>query len=278
LAIADQPIGNPDHVSGYSVWPNRVFPMPLPVFLRHLPSQFRLVDYVRLAMTEIVRRVLDRHAQLSYSMAGEDLLLQRILGGEPGFYVDVGCNFPDKYSNTFALYKRGWRGVCIDAVPDFVAAHRRLRPRDQQVHAAISNQPGEVSFTWFRDDDQIASLDPERSARNSAARREGVAIRVAARALTDVLVEHAVPAEFDLLSVDVEGHDYQVFQSLDFARFRPRLVVVELLGAGRELGELMQQPVARLLIDAGYQWVGYAYQNGYFADTRSAKFSSMHFG
>jgi hypothetical protein len=31
-----------------------------------------------------------------------------------GFFVDVGCFHPLFYSNTWKLYKKGWRGVNID--------------------------------------------------------------------------------------------------------------------------------------------------------------------
>ena len=31
-----------------------------------------------------------------------------------GIYIDVGCNHPIKFNNTYLLYKRGWSGINID--------------------------------------------------------------------------------------------------------------------------------------------------------------------
>ena len=48
-------------------------------------------------------------------MDNEDLnILNFFKNKRDGFYVDVGCFHPKKHSNTYFLYKRGWRGVNID--------------------------------------------------------------------------------------------------------------------------------------------------------------------
>ena len=64
----------------------------------------------------------------SYSSFGEDRLILKFLAKRPaGFYVDVGAHEPRDYSNTYALYRRGWRGLAIDPDPDSIAAFRRDR-------------------------------------------------------------------------------------------------------------------------------------------------------
>ena len=42
-----------------------------------------------------------------------------------------------------------------------------------------------------------------------------------------VLARHHVPAEIDLLTVDMDGQDYWVISAFDFARIRPRVIAVE---------------------------------------------------
>jgi len=42
-----------------------------------------------------------------------------------------------------------------------------------------------------------------------------------------VLASHNVPAELDLLAVDMDGQDFWVLSAFDFARIRPRVIVVE---------------------------------------------------
>jgi len=50
----------------------------------------------------------------TYSMYGEDLFIKEFFKKKQiGFYVDVGCYHPIDGSNTYLLYKKGWKGVNI---------------------------------------------------------------------------------------------------------------------------------------------------------------------
>jgi hypothetical protein len=52
-------------------------------------------------------------------------------------------------------------------------------------------------------------------------------IDVPVRTLDQILSEADAPQPIDLLSVDVEGHELDVLRGLDFARWRPRLILLE---------------------------------------------------
>ena len=47
------------------------------------------------------------------------------------------------------------------------------------------------------------------------------------RTLDEILTEARAPSPIDLLSVDVEGHELDVLRGFDFARWRPRLILLE---------------------------------------------------
>ncbi|MEO1511964.1 MAG: hypothetical protein AAFU70_07830, partial [Planctomycetota bacterium] len=85
-----------------------------------------------------------------FGQEGEDLIIARLLGDrEPGAFADIGAHHPIRYSNTFALYCRGWRGVNADATPGSAEAFRRLRPRDVTVEAAVSDRGGFLKIHLF---------------------------------------------------------------------------------------------------------------------------------
>ena len=69
---------------------------------------------------EVIRafELKQKFATLSYSQEGEDLILNRFLEDKTeGLYVDVGAHHPKRFSNTYLFYKKGWRGINIDAMP-----------------------------------------------------------------------------------------------------------------------------------------------------------------
>jgi len=225
--------------------------------------QFRLGTATRLSCSRIVQRLADRLAIPSYSQTGEDRIIAALLPVPTGFYVDVGSNDPVRYSNTFALYRRGWRGIVVDANPALIRRHRAVRPRDVAVHAVVSETSRSAVFTEF-DDPLVSSLDASHVETWSTQRRVVQRHAVTTEPLTAILDRHGAPPAFEVLSVDVEGHDREVVASLDLRRYRPRLIVVEMHAFSLE--RTAQHPVVAHLAGHGYDLVAYAVANGYFLE------------
>lgn len=81
----------------------------------------------------------------SYALQGEDLILKEIFHQvKNGFYVDVGAHHPFKFSNTYFFYKRGWRGINIDALPHSMNLFNQFRPRDINVECGVTFSGGGV--------------------------------------------------------------------------------------------------------------------------------------
>ena len=231
--------------------------------VKTLFRQFRLPFALRLLAADTMRKLWDPHAILSYAQTGEDRVIDFYVGyPATGFYVDVGCNDPVVGSNTFRLYRRGWRGLCLDANARCIARFPRVRPRDIAVAIAVSNTEGEVELVEFSDS-RVSSISSEFVAARVSARIVGRR-KVRAATLTTLCHQYGVPARFELLSVDCEGHDLNVLQSLDFSLYRPKVVVVEMHDFDPESG--VRHPVWDWLGKNGYRLRAYAARNGYFSD------------
>ena len=66
-------------------------------------------------------------------------------------------------------------------------------------------------------------------------------VEVEGRRLADVLAEHAIPHDFDVLSLDIEGLDVAVMNDLlASSPYRPMLVVIEgsFCGATKALSDI----------------------------------------
>ncbi len=163
---------------------------------------------------------------LSYSANFEDVILHRIFGGQAtGFYIDVGAAHPLMENDTKALYDRGWTGLNVEPNPALFAELQRGRPRDRNLNLALSDAPGELDYFEVVGTG-LSTLDPAEAGRCADAGREVVRHRVRTATLAAVLAE-APPATIDLLKVDVEGFEERVLAGNDWARFRPRIVLVE---------------------------------------------------
>src|SRR2546423_8590334 len=92
-----------------------------------------------------------KHANFSFSQFGEDLALLRYFEERRGFYVDIGAHHPVRFSNTYLLYQRGWSGINVDANADALDLFRSRRPRDVNLHAAVSDIVQEVEFSVYEE-------------------------------------------------------------------------------------------------------------------------------
>lgn len=187
-----------------------------------------------------------KYLRFSCSQFGEDLIVSSLLPGASGFYVDVGAYHPAQISNTYLLYRRGWRGVVIDANPDLAAPFRRRRPRDILVSAAVSDAPGDG---WF----EVREAGPSSSLRQDAGPgpAPGVerVVKVRVRTLASILNEH-LPARqaIDYLDVDCEGADLAVLRSNDWQRYRPKVISVE------DAAPRATSAICGLLTQRGYEF------------------------
>jgi FkbM family methyltransferase len=144
-------------------------------------------------------------------------------GRPPGFFVEVGANDPKKDSQSYHLEEAGWTGILVEPLPDLAAELRRQRKA--QVFEVACSSPDRAGQTMrLHVAGPFSSFDPNLAVTGMRADR---VIDVAVRTLDDVLGEGKAKTPIDLMSVDVEGHELEVLSGFDFARWKPRLVLLE---------------------------------------------------
>lgn len=142
-----------------------------------------------------------------YSQAGQDKWVWDILQGKrDGFFVDVGAYDGVESSNTYALELMGWRGICIEANVD--AFNSLIQKRGSvNVNIAVNNFDGFCTFSG----DRIGSNG----------------MLMPCSTLTTILDSHNCPVVIDYLSIDIEGKEFDVLSTFDFAKYAVKLITVE---------------------------------------------------
>jgi len=165
---------------------------------------------------------------MSFSYSGEDKLISLLLPCPTGFYVDVGAFHPIVGSNTYKLYLRGWHGITIEPCRDNARLFEQLRPWDRHLTVGIAAESSTLTYHRFPYA-ELNTFDPKSA--EAVARTEGVTEvateTVLCRPLSEVLDQYAPGQHVDLLSIDAEGLDLVVLQSLDWERQRPTAICVE---------------------------------------------------
>ena len=189
---------------------------------------------------------------VSYAQNAEDVVLWRALGHlQDGRYVDVGANHPRVDSITQAFYERGWRGITVEPMNDLADLHRRERPNDILVQAAVSDTDDETVILHSVPGSGLSSIMAEVSERN---RLHGYAvedIEVEARRLTGILEDHRDDLdEIHFMVIDVEGAEALALRGLDLQTWRPWVLVVEATRPNSTIPS--HEAWERHVTDAGY--------------------------
>ena len=165
-------------------------------------------------------------ANIGFSQFGEDVMCHYLFpGGFKGFYVEVGAFHPMSLSNTYALHRKGWRGLAIDANPDLAKDFKRFRPGDKFVHSAVGRETGNIEMALFDDGAFNCTVDQMDKVPEQV-RRTIRRLKVPINTLASLLAKENVRT-VDFLSIDCEGNDLNVLQSNDWSRWKPRVVCVE---------------------------------------------------
>ena len=171
--------------------------------------------------------------RVSYSQFAEDLMVSNILGYEKqnGYYVDVGCNHPINYSNTYLFYQRGYRGICIDPNAFYTNHWKKYRPKDSFGVYGIGTKNEELNYIKYKDYPECNRIvtGKELNLLDTQGKHPSYSkSTIKVKKLVDVLLSYKwFPQRFDYLNVDCEHLDLDVIKSNDFTRFRPTVISVE---------------------------------------------------
>lgn len=152
-------------------------------------------------------------------------------------YVDIAANEPVRISNTYFFDKcLNWRGLCVEANPQYLDLLTRTRSCGI-MPLCVSNKMENVSFVL---DSGLSGVYETNKNRRSKAVRPNTPI-------TCVPTSHAVDAagmhHIDMLSLDVEGHEYKVLEGIDWKRTTINVIVIE----------SVSQATKALLSELGYR-------------------------
>lgn len=204
-------------------------------------------------LVQVKNNNFDGYSLKSYSQEGEDMILRRLFDTQKdGFYIDVGAHHPKRFSNTYFFYKCGWHGINIDAMPNSMKLFNKIRPRDINIEKPVSDKKQILTYFAFNEP-ALNGFSKELSEQRDA--QENYFIKftkdIETATLEEILNEYLpVNQEIDFLSIDVEGLDFMVLKSNNFEKYKPKVILIEILGSN--LNNIANNDITEFLKEFNY--------------------------
>lgn len=166
----------------------------------------------------------------SYSQEGEDLILDRIFDSKKnGFYIDIGAHHPFRFSNTYKFYKRGWRGINIDAMPGSMKLFSQTRSRDINIECGIAKKEEKLKYFIFNEKALNTFSIIEAESKNNLDNYKILKVEeIMTKPLSSILTEYLPDnVKIDFITIDVEGLDIEVLESFDLNKYKIPFILVE---------------------------------------------------
>jgi FkbM family methyltransferase len=173
-------------------------------------------------------------------------------GVRDGYFVDVGSGHGTIGSNTAALERRGWTGLCIDPFPEHMEG-RRCRVFTEVVFSTAGR------VMTFHKAGGLAGLADTLGVWKAEASK-APAVTFTTTTLGDVLARAGAPPYIHFVSLDIEGAELEALRGFPFDRVRVGAFAIE-----HNHEEPKRSGIAALLARHGYRRVHTWRQDDFFA-------------
>lgn len=167
------------------------------------------------------------HKKISFSQSGEDLIVDFIFRNlmkiDMPSYIDVGAYDPFVLNNTAIFYSRGCRGVNVEPNPSAIDKFIEARPFDININIGISDMEGFLDYYRFKGP-ALNTFDENEKEKNIEQYTGKLTIQITT--LTGIINKYCKGIFPDFLSLDVEGFDMKILQTIDYNN-APKVICVE---------------------------------------------------
>ena len=194
----------------------------------------------------------------SYGASGEDVLINKIFKNKnDGYFVDVGALHP------YNLSKKGWSGLNVDLLKENLILFNFFRKKDKNINLAISKNKGVINAYIFERGSGVNTTNRKWADEWKKKIGKNFSIqKIKKNSLNNVLSSYKISKEFELLNIDVEGHEIDVLKGINFKNIRPKIITIEIHVEKTE--QIFKTEIYKLLKKNNYELISQYYQTSFF--------------
>ena len=196
----------------------------------------------------------NKYSKKSFSISSVDLIIERIFSNfKYGIYLDIGCNHPIKYNNTYLLYKKGWKGINVDLDSESIKQFNLMRKNDHNVNTLVTSKDNEEKDLYFYHKTSAINT----ISKDLAEKRENKPKKI--KKLKGVSINTIINdspfqnKKINLLSIDIENYEFEALKEFDFDKYNVDVIVSEVTDVDSSKIELYNNSLEKIINSKIYE-------------------------
>ena len=161
----------------------------------------------------------------SYSQLGQDIfVLNELREKREGFFIEIGAGDGLYLSNTYLLEKNfGWTGILVEPNKSLYNSCINLR-QCITINQLVLGQ-NHPSIKFF--EKSVGEFSHSEGYGDITASEIESTYEVSAIRFEEIFKGLSIVPDIDFLSIDTEGSEVEILKSIDFSRFKPKIICIE---------------------------------------------------
>jgi FkbM family methyltransferase len=187
-----------------------------------------------------------------YSQINQDANILSFYNYKPdGFFVDIGAYDGIALSNTYVLESSyNWKGICVEPIPAQFNKLVMNRPNSFCCPNAVYNCSGKTLDFDVAHDGMLSGISSHILHHKTAVDENKTTIQIVSITLNDLLEKYNAPDFIEYLSLDTEGSELEILQSVDMSKYIFGWIDVE-----HNYEEPKRSQIRDFLVSNGYVFV-----------------------
>jgi FkbM family methyltransferase len=212
-----------------------------------IKKYFVLSNYIEFINSNLILSKI-KHKKISYSQMGEDLIIDflfQLRGIKKPTYIDIGAHHPYYLNNTAIFYLKGCRGINIEPDPLLFKKFIKKRKKDINLNYGVLDIKAEMEY-YIMSSKTLNTFSKHRAYEYQ--NDNGYAIKsikkIPVDTITNIIEQYCSGIFPDFLTIDAEGYDLKILESIDFTKTKPKIICTETLtlaenNEGKKINEII---------------------------------------
>lgn len=198
--------------------------------------------YIKHNFSININNFVDFPTANSYSQFGEDLILNyfiqimlknKIIDNVN--YLEIGGFDPKVINNTYLFYNMGYSGVIVEANKDLADDIKKVRNRDIVLNYGMhfmNNNIKELPFYQFEKKysglSSFSKEDADKAKIENNISTDYKVVNTKLITFNEVIKKYMNDTAPIIISLDVEGIEFEILKSIDFSKYKPYFFIIEM--------------------------------------------------